>query len=138
MRFFLDSNVIFSAARSPDGRGRALFLLANRGMCDLVSSPHGIAEARRNIELNFPDHAGELEELVEQIDVVAEAAQEEVAWALVQSLPAGTAPILAAAVGAKVDFLVTGDRTLFGHLCGKTLRGVKVVLPEDALEEVIF
>ncbi len=138
MRFFLDSNVIFSAARSPGGRGRGLFLLAGRDMCELVSSPHGIAEARRNIEINFPDHSGELEALIEQIDVVAEAAQEDVAWALVQSLPSGAAPILAAAVGAKVNFLVTGDRTHFGHLCGRTVRGVKVVLPEDALEEVIF
>ena len=98
----------------------------------------GIAEARRNIEIHFPDHSGELEALIEQIDVASEAAQEEVAWALVQSLPAGAAPILASAVGAGVDFLVTGDRTHFGHLCGKTLRSVKVVLPEDALEEVIF
>jgi predicted nucleic acid-binding protein len=48
-------------------------------------------------------------------------------------VPAGDAPVLAAAVQSRSEFLVTGDRTHFGHLFGHALRGVSVVTLKDAL-----
>ena len=59
------------------------------------------------------------------------------AWAGGQGLPPKDAPILAAAVHAQADFLVTGDRRDFGHLFGLTLRGVKVVTPAQALAALL-
>jgi predicted nucleic acid-binding protein len=52
-------------------------------------------------------------------------------------LPANDAPILAAATAARVDVLVTGDRTHFGHLFGATVGGVTVLSPGDALAHVL-
>jgi predicted nucleic acid-binding protein len=137
MRLFLDANVLFSAAHSPDGRARVLFTLTRLDRCDLLSSPHAIEEARRNLQLKYPDDLAELEELVSDLVVTSEANPANVAWAIAQSLPREDAPILAAAVEAKADLLVTGDRTHFGSMYGKSRRGVKVVSPAQALAQLL-
>ena len=73
MRLFLDANVLFSAALTPDGRARALFELAGLKEITLLASPHSIAEAKRNIELKYPGRAEELRILVEQLSETVEA-----------------------------------------------------------------
>jgi predicted nucleic acid-binding protein len=78
MRLFLDANVLFSGAYSPDGRARALFLLARQGRCELLSSPHAIEEASRNMQLKYPDKAGELDILVSELQVTVEATPQSV------------------------------------------------------------
>jgi predicted nucleic acid-binding protein len=137
LRLFLDANVIFTAAHSPDGRSAALFELARRRHCELVSSAFAIEEAARNLRKKHPDPAGDLERLTGVLAVQPEAKRADVAWAVQQGLPAEDAPILAAAVAAGVDLLVTGDRTHFGPLFGRSLRGVTIVLPADALARVL-
>jgi len=47
------------------------------------------------------------------------------------------APILAAACVADVDILVTGDRTHFGHLYGKTVEGLQVLTLKATLERLL-
>lgn len=42
-------------------------------------------------------------------------------------------PILAAAIHAGVDFLVTGDKRHFGHLYQKNVAGVRIISPADFL-----
>ena len=121
----------------PNGRARALFLLARGGRCSLVSSPHAIEEARRNIQLKHSVASEEFDSLVSELSVAAEATPLAVAWALEQSLPLEDAPILAAAVEAEADLLVTGDRSHFGRLYGRSLRGVRIAAPADALALVL-
>ena len=137
MRLFLDANVLFSAAHRETGSVRILFRLAELGACELVSSPYAIDEARRNISRKFPGQSADLESLVTRLAVYVEATAANVAWAAAQPLPAKDAPILAAAVQAGADILVTGDKTEFGHWFGQTLRGTVVLLPADAIERVI-
>src|ERR1035437_3299926 len=50
IRVFLDANVIFSAAYSPEGWSAALFLFARRKRCRLISSRFALEEASRNLE----------------------------------------------------------------------------------------
>ena len=78
-----------------------------------------------------------LESLVSELVVTAEAKTANVAWALEQSLPLEDAPILAAAVDARADLLVTGDRTHFGHMYGRLLQGVTVATLADALARIM-
>ena len=127
MRVFLDASVIFAAAHSPEGRARALFELAKAGHCTLISSEHAILEARRNLRLKSPEGASSLDVLLGQIGRVAEAGPRLVDWAASHGLPANDAPILAAAVAATSDLLVTGDRTHFGHLFGNIVGNVQVL-----------
>ena len=46
-------------------------------------------------------------------------------------------PILAAAGAAGVDMLVTGDRTHFGHLYGKTVGRLRVLTLRDTLASLL-
>jgi predicted nucleic acid-binding protein len=137
VRLFLDANVLFSAARNPDGRAAAILALAERGLCELLPSPHAVEEARRNLTLKHPDRVARLEEMLRAVVIGREASPQGVAWPLAQVLPPKDAPILAAAVEAKADLLVTGDLTHFGHLYGRTIRGVKVVTPATALARLL-
>ena len=70
-------------------------------------------------------------------EVVTEAPAPLVAWALEHGLPLKDAPILAAAAHANADILATGDLRDFGHLFGKSLRGVRIVSLAKAIEAVL-
>ena len=137
MRLFLDANVLFSAALTADGRARALFDLAGPKEMTLLASPHAIAEAIRNIELKYPDRVEELQALVERLSVTLEATPSMAERAARQGLPAEDAPMLAAAIQAHADLLVTGDRTHFGHLYGQTIAGLETVAPAEALARLL-
>ena len=133
MRFFLDANVLFSAAQSVDGRARGLFAMAEKGRCSLVASAHAIGEARRNLLMKAPFAARDFEDLLGNVQVVGEGGPGLFAWAAGHGLPENDAAILSAAAGADADFLVTGDRRHFGHLFGVSVGGIRVVTLRDAL-----
>lgn len=133
MRVFLDANVLFSAAYRETGSVRAFFALADAGACELVASGYAIEEARRNILAKHSASRGDLEALLGRVSLCREPAAATVAWAAAQRLPPKDAPILAAAVEARCHLLVTGDRTHFGALFGRRLRGTVVMLPVDAI-----
>ena len=133
MRVFMDANVLFAASISPEGRSAALFALAQRGACTLLTSAHAAAEARRNLEGRYPEALVRFEEITQPLTIVREAPSRRVSWASLQGLPDEDAPILAAAAAAAADILVTGDRSHFGHLFGRTLEGVRVLTLADTL-----
>lgn len=137
MRVFLDANVLFSAAYRTESSVRAIFRLAEAGSCELVSSAFAVDEARRNIARKHPAKAGELESLIAGISICQEGSAAAVQWASTTGLPGKDAPILAAAMQARADILVTGDRSDFGHLYGRKLRGTAVLPPTEAIERVL-
>lgn len=134
MRVFLDANVLFSAAYREKGSVRAFFSLASAGACTLVSSGHAIEEARRNLAVKHPKRLADVELLLASVEVCPEPHAATLDWALAAGLPPKDAPILAAAVDAKCHILATGDKTDFGALLGRRLRGTVVMLPADAIE----
>jgi len=137
MRIFLDANILFSAAHRTEGSLRAFFRLAEEGVCELLASPFVLDEARRNIARKHPAKTAELEQLIARIAICREATSDEVRWARSTGLPDKDAPILATAVQAKADFLVTGDRADFGSLYERKLRGLEVLPPRTALERIL-
>jgi predicted nucleic acid-binding protein len=137
VRLFLDANVLFTAAHNPAGRSAAIFQLAGAGACSLISSPHALEEARRNLRVKYPGAMDAFERLVAVCSVEPEASSKDLSWALEQGLPEKDAPILAAAVQARCGVLVTGDRTHFGALYGRHVRGVEVLSPADALARLL-
>ena len=133
MRVFLDANVLFSAAYRETGSVRAFFALAQAGACELVTSGYAVDEARRNIRVKHPRRSPDLELLLGRVELCREPSPATLAWAVGQRLPPKDAPILAAAVDGRCHMLVTGDRTHFGALFGRKLRGTVVMLPVDAI-----
>lgn len=137
MKVFLDANVVFSAAHQREGRAQSLLLLARAGRCDLMVSAHALEEARRNLTRKSHSFDKRLADLLAMTEVVAEAPAPLVAWALEHGLPLKDAPILAAAVHANADILATGDLRDFGHLFGKSLRGVRILSLAKAIAAVL-
>ena len=137
MKLFLDANVIFSAAHGAEGRAQHLVALARAGRCTLVTSAHAIEEARRNLELKSRGFEACLDAALAVTGTVPEAPRHVVTWAAGEGLPPKDAPILAAAAHCGAQILVTGDARDFGPLYGRTLRGVKVLTPAQALAAVL-
>lgn len=137
MRVFLDANVLFSAAYRETGSVRPFFALADAGLCDLVSSGYAVDEARRNILARHPDRGADLESLARKLALCREPIPATIAWAKTLGLPAKDTPILAAAVEAHCQLLVTGDRSHFGRLFGRRLRGTIVLSPAEAIDLLI-
>jgi len=52
-----------------------------------------------------------------------------------RKLPPKDVPILAAAVGARCQVLLTGDVADFGHLIGHEVHGIRVLTPSMLLAE---
>jgi uncharacterized protein len=138
MRVFLDANVLFSACLRTRNRQYAFFELAGAGRCTLLTSTYALEEARRNLARKAPQAEDKPPALTSLLQQTADSpAEETLLWAEAQGLPAKDAPILATAVGARADLLVTGDRHHFGPLFGRVLRGVRVLSLAEGLAVVL-
>lgn len=136
LRIFLDANVLFSAARS-DGAMRRLLALADTAGHALCADVYVFEEARRNLAAKAPDGLSVLDALAARVTVggalPAGSLPDE---ALV--LPEKDRPVLAAAITHRCDVLVTGDRSHFGPLYGKTILGVLVLSPAMLAELLLL
>jgi len=137
VRLFLDANILFSAAYRDDSPALLLFELAIAGRCQLVTSEFAWDEAYRNIRLKQPRRMHELDSLRGRLESVPAPSPAATADAAKHGLPNKDAPILAAAKVARVDVLVTGDRTHFGHLYGRNIGGLRVLSLRDTLERLL-
>lgn len=135
MRLFLDANVIFSAARSDGAVRRLLTLLAEDGHVLCVDS-YVIEEALRNLTAKAPAGLAWLESWQARFEWQPTRTRD---WELEKSLPLveKDRPVLAAAIRARCDILVTGDRPHFGSLFGTALLGVKVLSPALVAETLL-
>ena len=124
-RIFLDANVIFSASYSPEGRSAALFLLARKRSCRLVTSRLALEEAHRNLEQQRPEALKNFQKHLPWMMVVPEADQLRLDKVASIGLDSGDVPILAAAIN-HCDLLVTGDLKHFGPWMGKDVEGLQV------------
>jgi predicted nucleic acid-binding protein len=136
VRLFLDANVLFTAPTSPEGASQAVVRLASQDRCVLSSSRFAIDEATRNVVAKRASDTAALHEIVATVHVVAEPGPRTLTWAT-DHVASKDAPILAAAVSARVDVLVTGDRRHIGRWYGATLGGVTIERPWTALRLVL-
>jgi len=123
MRVFLDANVLFSAADAASATRALLDVL--RRHAEVVTSPHAVAEARRNILVKRPRDATAFDRLA-----VLVRATHAFAEHVPVTLPEEDIPILAGAIGSRSTHLWTGDKRHFGRLYGRAVSGVTIV---DAL-----
>jgi len=133
VRLFLDANILFSAAYRDGSAPLLLFDLAAAGRCHLVTSVFAWEEAHRNIAVKCPQRLPMLDALAGRVEHAPVPDTSGISAAVNQGLPDKDAPILAAAVAAGVEILVTGDRTHFGHLYGKEVGTLRVLTLKDTL-----
>jgi len=138
MRVFLDANVLFSAAYQDRAGLLIFFELACAGIIQLTASAFAVEEARRNIALKRPDRIAVYERVIAVLAHAPAPSNEHLAMAQAVGLPPKDAPILAAALAADADLLVTGDRTHFGRLFGRPIGHLVVHRPTDALSAILL
>ena len=135
MRVFLDANILFSAAKT-DGAIRELLRLLRGAGHELWADGYVLEEARRNLVAKAPEGLPVLDGIVAGIRV-AEAHPADTGQSFSAKLAEKDRPVLAAAVRLGCEALVTGDRTHFGALYGKTIAGVAIHSPRSLAEALL-
>ena len=135
IRVFVDASVLFAACYSASGASREIVRLAIQGGITLVISDVVQEEARRNLTAKAPKALPFLDQLLELIPFeFVEAEKQEVLNAQAYT-ELKDAPIVAAAVQAETDYLVSLDRV---HLVEVPEvaegSGLAIVLPSTLLQ----
>jgi len=137
LRVFLDANVLFTAAYSPDGLSALLVELGAAGRVTLLTSPLAIVEAERNLEAKRPASLATMRRSLAAVRVVREPAPADVERLTPPELSSKDRPLLAAAIGAHATHFVTGDVADFGRWMGRRARlPLRVMTPRQFLTEV--
>lgn len=132
-RVFLDANVVFSAAI---GSAPCRFVLALPGLV-LLTSDYCLDEARRNLLAKATSDAiGWLDNTLTTIDIVS--TPPPTTWlSVAHHLPSralSDRPVLATAVTARADTMITGNTRDFGSLMQHPVAALPMVLtPRDFL-----
>ena len=135
MRIFLDANILFSAAKS-DGAVRRLLELLMKARHECCADGFVLEEARRNLAAKAPDGLVMLDSLLARMEV-AGAQPFNAALDAALPLPDKDRPVLATAIRLGCAALVTGDRTHFGPLYGRTFRGVIIHSPRSLAQALL-
>lgn len=137
LRVFLDANVLFTAAYSPDGLSALLLEIGAAGRLALLTSQLAVVEARRNLEAKRPTALPRLDRHLRAIEAVTEPGPRDVDRLTPDTLAAQDRPILAAAIVARATHFVTGDLRDFGPWMGSRGRlPLLVMTPRQFLEAV--
>jgi predicted nucleic acid-binding protein len=133
---FLDSSALIAGIVSAQGAARALLLLAEDEKILLTVSEQVIAEVERNLARKAPRSLPFARELIRSANlrIVRDPPVEEVQAHLDWIAHPADAPILVAAVRARVDFLVTLNTRHFVDDPEVARRsGLRIGRPGDAL-----
>ena len=122
---FLDANVLFSAAYSPDAGLRRFWTLPE---ARLITSVYAAEVARRN--LSTPVQRRDLEELLGSVEIVPTAAPTDHPLFSALELPDKDRLILFAAISAGATHLLTGDFRHCGPYYGERRGGSRLPLGE--------
>ena len=128
LRVFLDANVLFAAAYSPDGLSALLIELGAAGRVTLLTSPVTITEAERNLEAKRRN--------LSAVRIVSEPAPADVERLTPSELSSKDRPLLAAAIVAGATHFATGDIADFGRFMKRgTGLPLQVMTPRQFLTE---
>lgn len=137
LRVFLDANVLFTAAYSPDGLSSLLIELGAARGVTLLTSPLAIVEAERNLEAKRPAALPALQRSLTAVRIVGEPPPADVERLTPADLSSKDRPLLAAAIVARATHFVTGDLADFGRWMHRQAGlPLRVMTPRQFLTEV--
>lgn len=114
-RVFVDANIVFSAALSEQSRARLVIESAALMSNPVRTSDYALREAQRNLETKAPEALDAFHRITQLLRIVPGLEPEPCPIAL----RAKDRPILAAAIRARADALVTSDMRDFGPYMDK-------------------
>lgn len=135
-RIFADANVLIAGADSRTGASNAVLLMAEIGLFHLVVSRLVLDEVERNLRKKLPRALPNFaQQMVQvQLEIVPEPSVAEVQrWA--EIIEAKDAPILAAAVSARVDrFLTLNSKDFTLEVAAQS--GLRILSPGEFVQEI--
>lgn len=136
-RIFIDSSVLFSAAKSAKGHSRDLMVMGVNGEITIILSDYVLEETRRNLsELKQPP-LDELEDILAYADMEVVKVNKQTVLAATKLIVLKDAPIIAAAKIAKVDMLVSLDRKhILNHPELETYIKASILTPAEAFQKL--
>jgi predicted nucleic acid-binding protein len=135
-KLFFDSSALIAGVLSRMGAACVLMLFSEQGKLDLFISEHVIEECERSLARKAPAALPAFRSALKDIQpkIVTAPTRDEIQPCLYMISDPTDAPILAAAIKASVDFLVTHNRRHF--LDDPTVSeksGLRIGVPGDAL-----
>ncbi|MBV8113732.1 MAG: PIN domain-containing protein [Silvibacterium sp.] len=115
LHVFLDSNILFSATYK---QNHDFLRFWNTPEIIAMTSPYAVRETRRNC--NSEVQLQRLDILIEKTIIVSDAAPDIVPSGI--HLPAKDIPILASAIYASADLLITGDKVHFSRWMNQPIK----------------
>lgn len=122
-RVFFDSSVLISASISATGKSRYLLNLSDKNKIKGISSRYAVLESERALIKKLPEALLMFQKVIQEANIVKYEKMIK---------DKADAPILASAIEAKVDYLVTLNRKHF--LSDKELQSkvdFKIIKPEE-------
>lgn len=134
-RVFVDTSALLAGVISSKGAARQLMNAAELKLIDLMVSTDVLIEADRNIEKKFPQLLSDYRNFLHDCapTLVDDPSIEEVK-AAIPLVGADDAPILAAAIKAKADYLITWNTNDFMTAKVPADLPVKIATPAQLLE----
>jgi predicted nucleic acid-binding protein len=123
---FLDANVLISAAWKENSEIALIWQLEG---VRLVTSNFVLGEVQRN--LHQVSQIERLRGLMRSVQILYFETLPEIPEAI--ELPEKDRPVLAGAVQAQADHLISGDKKHFGAWYGKSIHGVRITAPPELL-----
>ena len=135
-KVFLDTSALIAGIASSKGAAREILRLAEIGLIEAAVSRQVVVEADRNIGAKLPECLDDFRAYVGTLAPVLiedPSAKEVKRYSLL--IDPGDAPILAAALASKADYLVTWDIKHFITKGPRALARPKVMTPGEFLHE---
>lgn len=134
-RVFLDSSAFFAGVVSEGGAARELMKFAEMEIIEIAISEQGIAETEKALLKKSPLSLPNFQNLIIKTrPTIYKATKQESDKALYMISHPADAPILAAAIKSKADFLATHNRKHFlDDPKVAELSGLKIGAPGDVL-----
>ena len=133
-RVFLDTSVLFAATLSSTGASREIISLGLAGRLTLVLSDYVIEELRGALKRKAPESVSAVDDFLQALEFENVRPSKREVLSVAEYTELKDAPVVAAAVKARVDYLVSLDRR---HLVDRPEvedgSGLRIVLPGDLL-----
>ena len=140
IRVFLDANVYFAGCVSPQGGSALVLQLARRGRIQVVASRLVLREADRNLRRkSHRRNVNAFRQFLNATELSIIPTPDDTMLAKYEAvIHPKDVPILAAAIEAKVDYLVTLDRKHFLTTAVRArAEGIKVLTPGEFLKHLL-
>ena len=137
LNLFLDSNVLFSGIASKKGASHEILKLGIANKTKIITLDYVLDEVRLNLSQKMPQRLADFEQILKLVEpiVCPEPSSTKIVEALKIISDPKDAPILAAVIDIKPDYLVTLDKKHFIESPSIAKKSnIKIVTPGDFLK----